>query len=579
MKLITREFYEDEKNYQRALTILKRISDNLQVKFDYKSNDVTFMAYLLYKVSQEKNASEIMVEVINNRAINLNENILSLIKNKFSKKILKNVSGLLKEYSSKEFALATLASIDEKEIDDTEVTPNSILKLAHKILNVNQSENVADICCGTGSYLITAALNQKNANYFGYDIKMENIAIAIMRAELIDVNIQAEKSDVFSLPIENHRKFDKIFANYPFGIRVRNLNIENNYLEKFTIKYPGFSKATSSDWIFNVLVCDLLKTNGKGIAIMTNGSTCNSIDMPMRKYFVEHKLIECVISLPDKMFNSTKISTSLVVFSNNNNNIRLIDASKICVQGRRQNEFNDQNIDQIIDAFKTDSEYSKKVSIDELRGNEYNLNLSRYTSKELTFSNGVLFESIVTSIRRGAPCTAKQLDKMVSETDTNMQYLMLANIKDGIIDDELPYLSYIDEKYKKYCLENNSLLLSKNGYPYKIAVASVKEGQCILANGNLYIIKLDEKKANPYYIKAFLESEQGCEILKSITVGSTVLNIGIEKLKKIQIPLPSIKVQNQIAKKYKDELQKISKIKKDLDRSVNRLHHIIDEMI
>ena len=100
----------------------------------------------------------------------------------------------------------------------------------------------------------------------------------------------------------------------------------------------------------------------------------------------------------------------------------------------------------------------------------------------------------------GAPCTASQLDKMVSNEVTNMQYLMLANIQNGIIDNKLPYLSSIEPKYEKYCLKNNDLILSKNGYPYKVAVASVKDGQRILANGNLYIIELDESRANPYYI-------------------------------------------------------------------------------
>ena len=90
-----------------------------------------------------------------------------------------------------------------------------------------------------------------------------------------------------------------------------------------------------------------------------------------------------------------------------------------------------------------------------------------------------------------------------------IQYLMLANIKDGVIDKELPYINEIAPKYEKYCLRNNCLLLSKNGYPFKVAVAQVEEGKKILGNGNLYIIELDQSKVNPYYLQAFFESEQG----------------------------------------------------------------------
>lgn len=255
----------------------------------------------------------------------------------------------------------------------------------------------------------------------------------------------------------------------------------------------------------------------------------------------------------------------------------MIDATKHFQQGRRQNEFSDKDIDLIIDALTVDHEYSKDISIEELRKNEYNLNLSRYAAGDLRFENGVPFESVIKRISRGAPCTAKQLDEMVSDCVTNMQYLMLANIRDGVIDDKLPYLSYIDQKYEKYCLKNNSLILSKNGLPYKVAVASVQKNQKILANGNLYIIELDEKKANPYYIKAFFDSEQGYTVLKSITVGAVLPNIGVDKLKKVEIPLPPIEEQNRIAEKYRATMDEIAVIKLRLEKAVNKLHHIFDE--
>jgi type I restriction enzyme M protein len=399
-----------------------------------------------------------------------------------------------------------------------------------------------------------------------------------MRSELIDANVQVDSCDVFSLVEgDNTLKFDKIFSNYPFKLKLKSLGAGTGYLEQLSERYPGLSKAISSDWVFNVLLCDLLSETGKAIGIMTNGSTGNSVNAPMRKYFVERKMVECVISLPNRMFSSTNNPTTLIVLSHNNDSVRMIDATKICQQGRRQNEFSDEDINAIIEAFSTDSEYSKQVSLEELRSNEYTLSLGCYARKDLSFANGVPFESIIKSVTRGAPCTANQLDKMVSDEITNMQYLMLSNIQNGMIDDKLPYLSSIDPKYEKYCLKNNSLIISKNSYPYKIAVASVMEGQRILANGNLYIIELDEEKANPYYIKAFFDSEQGHAVLKSITVGATIPNIGVDKLRKVKIPLPPMEEQNRISQKYQAVLDEISVIKLRLEKAINRLYHIFDE--
>ena len=105
----------------------------------------------------------------------------------------------------------------------------------------------------------------------------------------------------------------------------------------------------------------------------------------------------------------------------------------------------------------------------------------------------------------------------------------------------------------------------------------MQEGQRILANGNLYIIELDETKANSYFIKAFFDSEQGHAVLKSITVGATIPNIGVDKLKKVEIPLPSMEEQERIAQKYQAALDEITVIKLRLEKAVNKLHHIFDE--
>lgn len=60
----------------------------------------------------------------------------------------------------------------------------------------------------------------------------------------------------------------------------------------------------------------------------------------------------------------------------------------------------------------------------------------------------MLFETVIKNITRGAQIKASVLDEIVSDKPTNMQYLMLANLQDGIISDELPYLKGIDSKYE-----------------------------------------------------------------------------------------------------------------------------------
>ena len=578
MLYISKKLYENTESQKHAMQIIRKIADCLHQTGVPTQNAFPLVPYLLYKTSLYNDPLGVTLQTFTNGEIEVDDDVRFLAKDNLTDDLWERVLPLVTKYSPEEFALAVTNPATENEPRGTMVTPPSILKLAHKLLDVKAGEKVADMCCGSGSYMVSAALEEPNAFYQGYEINVANKAAATMKAELLEADISVTLCDVFTLAnAVELPKYDKIFANYPFGLKLRNSGAGISYLEKMSEQYPGFSKATSSDWVFNALICDMLAKDGKAIAIMANGSTWNSIDFPMRKYFIEHGLVECVIALPGKLFSGTSIPTTLIILSHNNAAVRMIDATKHYQQGRRQNEFNDKDIGTIVDALTADREYSKTIPIAELRKNEYTLSLSRYVADEMNFRNGVLFESIIKSISRGAPCTAKQLDEMVSESVTNMQYLMLSNIQDGMIDDKLPHLSYIDPKYERYCLKNNSLILSKNGYPYKVAVASVKEGQRILANGNLYIIELDEEKANPYYIKAFFDSEQGHAVLKSITVGAAIPNIGVDKLKKIEIPIPPMEEQERIAQVYQATLDEIAVIKIRLGKAINKLHHILDE--
>lgn len=337
------------------------------------------------------------------------------------------------------------------------------------------------------------------------------------------------------------------------------------------------SKATSSDWLYNMLMIDTLSATGKAIGIMTNGGTWNMIDAPIRKYFVENGLIECVIALPARLFNTTNIATTMIVFSHGNKVVRLVNASEQFTAGRRVNELSEANVKVILQACTEDSDISMQVSLDDLRDNDYVLSTSRYTHGAETIEDGAPFETVIKRITRGAPLNASQLDAISSAAPTDMQYLMLSNIQNGLIDTNLPYLSVIDKKNEKYCLSNHCLILSKNGYPYKIAVAEVREGQKIMANGNLYIIELDEEKANPYYLAAFFGSEQGTAALKSITVGATIPNIGVDQLKKLIIPLPGIDRQNEIADRYQAVKDEITLLQLKLEKAKNRMMHICEE--
>lgn len=480
------------------------------------------------------------------------------------------------EYTVEDLALFSLNVSGVNAFEGCPATPKCITKLATSILDIKPNENVADIGCGSGSFIIEAWKKQDKAIYFGCEKIYPYVNCIRIRTGLLAGKFSFLAEDAFKLVEDKSIKYDKVFSNYPFKVRISDLECEE-YLNHLRERIPSISKATTSDWIYNALLCDLLKENGKAVAIMTNGSTWNRTDKAVRQYFIENGLVEAIISLPPKLFSYTPIPTSMIVLSKGNDSVKIVDATNIFESERRGNVLSDENIESILSELKEDGNHSITISKEKLRDNEYNLNYDRYAGEENNLENLVAFDSVIENITRGAGIKADELDKITTNEVTNKNYLMLGNIHDGIIDEELPYLSAIEKNLEKYCLKRNNLILSKNGYPFKIAIATPKEGQQILANGNLFIIEINEEKANPYYIKAFFESEQGIAALKSIVVGSTIPNIGVESLKTLKIPLPSLEEQNKIAEKYQATQDEIKVLKLRLAKAVDRLYHIFDE--
>ena len=455
-------------------------------------------------------------------------------------------------------------------------TPVGVSRLAAKLLNLKPGMKVLDFCTGMGGFIRDCSIVMPDAHYVGIELNTELAIIAEIRAEILGGDIKINLGNVFDGE-DNDHKFDTVFADYPIGIRSRGAgSMGEEYVRKLSVKYPEFSRLNSMDWVFNRKAYDCVSGPGRVICIMANGSTWNTIEKNARRHFMERGLVEMVITLPSRIYETTNVGMTMIVFSHGNLKTMMVDASELCEKGRRINTITDENIEAILNACHNETEISRFVTYEEIAENQYNLSPSAYLEAEdEEIDNGVELGSVV-NITRGAQLQASVLDEMASTVVTDFQYLMLANIQNGIIDEELPYLREIDSKLEKYCLKNNNLILSKNGAPFKIAVAEVRDGQHILANGNLYVMAVDEAKAYPYYIKAYLESEKGAAALKRITVGTAIPNLGVEQLKKLIIPLPPLEEQKKIADEYCACIEELKSLRRKTAKVLDRMSHVYD---
>ena len=562
------DFSAERKRAEMALAdITKRIPRNEPLLKRNLEKNAALTAWLLHKAAVTGLSG---LEVIDGR-FSLQDDIMWALHAFMTEEVWEKLRPLLKKYSAADFALA--AYLAEPDAYTTVTPADSVIRLALDILAIRPGDRVADITCGFGAFLTAAALHEPQAEYTGYRSDGIMQGIATVRAELAEVNVRLVSDSVFVLQANGRLpRYSRLFSTYPFGPKERNVRFNARLLENLPEDVPAPSRETSMDWYVNLHLEQMLEEDGRAVVIMSNAGTWNDSDAQMREYFVAHGYIESVIELPPRLFAATPDACTMLVLSHGNRQVRLVNASEKFQEGRRVNEFGEAEIYEILDALQADGASSRTFSAEELGSRKFKLSLRMYQEEGDT----VPFASVIRRITRGAPAGARERDAMETAEETGIHYLSTASIQDGLIDPDLPSLHTVPKGYERYFVENNNLILSKNGYPYKLAIASVQPGEQIIACGNLYIIELDEEKVNPFYLQAFLVSEQGSRLLKRISGGGSIPNISVSSLYEAQIPLPPLEEQDRIAARYQAVLQEIAEYRARLKEATEQARHIYD---
>lgn len=120
------------------------------------------------------------------------------------------------------------------------------------------------------------------------------------------------------------------------------------------------------------------------------------------------------------------------------------------------------------------------------------------------------------------------------------------------------------DKLSKYYLEDGDLIITAKNSIVKTAVYKAEDNKKIILTGNLIAIRLDKNKCDPYYLQAFLNSEDGQNEIKSIQTGTTIKVINPKRLEEMMLPLKVIEDQKEIAALCKKTIQEIQDLKNTL---------------
>lgn len=501
--------------------------------------------------------------------------------------------------------------------------PDSLLKLFLNILEIKDNDQVLNLYSDLGTFLITSFLYNPTITAYGSEDYFVRDKLSILKASLFSNNIKFENTDkengiVFNDSAEENistlkyfenresQKVDKIFLNLSqiSGYYKNNIKeVTEEYRSKLenNFKIPNeILKNASLEWIFHILLINQLKEKGKGISLIETNILYEPKNKNIRKYFVENGYIESIIYLPKNMLIDYPFPLALIVFSKENKKIKFIDAYKFCkiegfkiefidnyfknpkiseIKEQNINIIIDTNIEKIMDLINNKKNIKESFSkkIEDIVKKDYNLvvteNFEILVDILKKFKNEIKFKDTIKNIVRGSQ---KTISKFKSEEETPYIYLSLSDINDGLIEFENieNYLKEIPKNQEKFFIKNNSILLSKYGSSPKLAIAQIPDDKKVIPSGNFIIIEVDEEKLNPWYLMSYFSSGFGSEKLKETYTEAKNDTISIRKLENIEIPVPPIKEQEKIAKKYRESLKKIEEMKKKLKDEIQNSKEI-----
>ena len=452
-------------------------------------------------------------------------------------------------------------------------TPYTLSELIIKLLYKEDNQIWFDLGSGNGNFLTTLAKTTKINQLIGDEINTDSQYITKVRLYFANAkyNINCKDSLI--------TKYDEIanvgYAHIPFVMRLPKDIDEYNACNKYI---PDLRNSQNADWMFADRLIQAI--SDRGIILMTEASLSNFQDIEQRKQIVEHNLIEGIIKLPSYILPYTAIAPSIVIFNKNktNTDIKFLDASSMCEQGRRISEINPI---EIYSAYY-ESELTKSIEKFKIIEANYNLKVSNYTRDiEKTLQNEIPLQDLVVEIFRGVQIPASVIDEnsKVNDDDKVYKLLSVGDIQNGTVDKSKLQTIIDNDKYERYILTNNDVLVSSKSTKIKVGRVKVEEDEKIVATGSILVIRCNTSKLNPIYLKTFLDSKYGSKLLESVQTGSTIISINASALMGIKIPYMDMNKQLEIATKYIMKLQQYKKAEERLKELEKQMNNIFEENI
>jgi type I restriction enzyme M protein len=270
-------------------------------------------------------------------------------------------------------------------------TPAQVSRLLAKIVSQKKKKvrSVYDPTCGSGSLLLRIGDFIEVSEYFGQELNPTTYNLARMNMILHGVRFDRfniRQGDTLTEDMHSDVEADIIVANPPFSAKWKGDSDPQLIHDNRFSQYGRLAPKSKADFAFLTHMLYHLSDNGTMAIVLPHGALFRSgAEGHIRKYIIEQQnYLDAVIGLPANLFYGTSIPAIILIFKKcreSDENILFIDASKEFEKGKNQNKLTSENIEKIFNTYKNREEidkYSYCASLDDVKENEYNLNIPRY---------------------------------------------------------------------------------------------------------------------------------------------------------------------------------------------------------
>jgi type I restriction enzyme M protein len=273
-------------------------------------------------------------------------------------------------------------------------TPNEVVRLLVNILEPQQDSEIYDPTVGSGGMLIESKNyvegrygSAKNLSLYGQEKSGTVWSLSKMNMlfhGIYDSKIVNGDTLMNPLHVESNgelKTFDIVIANPPFSQNYTKDSMK--FKERFNFWMPNKGKA---DFMFVQHMVASINNAGRMAVVMPHGVLFRGgEERKFREWLINRGYLEAVIGLPQALFYGTGIPASVIVVNKKDSHLRdkvlFINADREYKEEKNQNKLRPEDIEKIAYVYTHKNvipKYSKLVSKEELKAEEYNLNIRRF---------------------------------------------------------------------------------------------------------------------------------------------------------------------------------------------------------